>query len=194
MYDLSFMLKRIKEEEKKKGYKHEDLARKAEIPLGTLSKVLAGITKDPSVTTIIKIANALEVSADYLIYGKKESFQNKEIIHSIDEEHIILSLQNLNNEGLQRVKSYIDDISSNPKYILDNKNEPESIDKILSAYRAEISPKTLTEQEALEELRDREGREYRTDRLNYDGITHIAAFGGGVHEFYDDENDEEDED
>ena len=45
----------------------EKLSRLADISTATLVKIEAGIAKEPTITTITKIADALEVSIDLLI-------------------------------------------------------------------------------------------------------------------------------
>ena len=45
----------------------EKLSRLANISTATLVKIEAGIAKEPTITTIIKIAGALEVSIDLLV-------------------------------------------------------------------------------------------------------------------------------
>ena len=68
-YNLAEMLSRIKALKKELKVTNEILSQKTSISIGTLSKILAGVTKEPSIASIIKIANALNVSADYLITG-----------------------------------------------------------------------------------------------------------------------------
>lgn len=74
---------RIKELKKQKGMSNDDLAEKSEIPKSTLIKILGSKTKDPQISNIIKIAKALDTTADYLIFGNqenevKEDFSEKE--------------------------------------------------------------------------------------------------------------------
>ncbi|MCG2714628.1 MAG: helix-turn-helix domain-containing protein [Candidatus Omnitrophica bacterium] len=45
----------------------EKLSRLADIATATLVKIEAGIAKEPTITTITKIADALEVSIDMLV-------------------------------------------------------------------------------------------------------------------------------
>ena len=45
----------------------EKLSRLADISTATLVKIEAGIAKEPTITTITKIADALEVSIDMLV-------------------------------------------------------------------------------------------------------------------------------
>lgn len=111
MEELKCMRKRIKEEKKKKGYTNESLAQEAEISVSTLSKVLAGIIKEPPITTIIKIAKALDVSADYLVFGKEntDNFSSHEI-------SVLNKYRKLNSKGKPKAETYIDDLLVNPQY------------------------------------------------------------------------------
>lgn len=54
----------------KKGLAQEKLARLADISTATLVKIESGVAKGPTITTIAKIASALEVSIDELV-GRK---------------------------------------------------------------------------------------------------------------------------
>lgn len=55
----------------KKGLSQERLARLADISTVTLVKIESGVAKEPTITTIIKIANALEISIDELVGRKR---------------------------------------------------------------------------------------------------------------------------
>jgi len=67
MYNHSKMLERIKTEKKKQGITNAQLSALTTISIGTLNKILSGDSKDPQISSIIRIAKALQVSADYLI-------------------------------------------------------------------------------------------------------------------------------
>ena len=54
----------------RKGLAQEKLARLADISTATLVKIESGIAKEPTITTVSKIANALGVSIDELV-GQK---------------------------------------------------------------------------------------------------------------------------
>ena len=56
---------------KKKGFSQEKLARLADISNNTLVKIEMGMAKEPTITTVRKIAKALDVSIDELVEGKK---------------------------------------------------------------------------------------------------------------------------
>ncbi|MBN1971908.1 MAG: helix-turn-helix transcriptional regulator [Candidatus Delongbacteria bacterium] len=50
-----------------RGLTQEELARKAEIPYTTLAKIESGMVINPRMKTLHKIADALNVTIDYLI-------------------------------------------------------------------------------------------------------------------------------
>jgi len=58
----------IKKWRKEKDMSQEALARKADIPLTTLVKVETEVIKKPSINFIMKVAEALEVTIDKLLY------------------------------------------------------------------------------------------------------------------------------
>ena len=63
--------KRIKELRSKLDISQDQLAKKANIPFSTLVKIEAGYTPNPSMETLIKIADAFKVTIDELIGRKK---------------------------------------------------------------------------------------------------------------------------
>lgn len=62
---------------KEKDWSQEKLAREADIPFTTLTKIENGTTKNPSIETLIKIADALGVTVDALITENKNAKSNK---------------------------------------------------------------------------------------------------------------------
>ena len=52
---------------KRKGLTQDKLARKADIPYTTLTKLESNVVKKPSVQTVAKIAQALDVTIEELI-------------------------------------------------------------------------------------------------------------------------------
>ena len=62
--------KRIKELRNKYKITQDRLAKKADIPFSTLAKIEAGYTPNPSMGTLIKIADAFGVGLDELL-GRK---------------------------------------------------------------------------------------------------------------------------
>jgi len=57
----------IKKLRRKTGLTQDGLARKADIPYTTLTKIESNVVKKPSVQTIAKIAKALNVNMEELI-------------------------------------------------------------------------------------------------------------------------------
>lgn len=81
MKDFQFdsMINRIKEIKKEQKITNAQLAQLSGVPYGTLNKILGSETKEPTLSTIINIADALGVSVDYLLFGenkKSPSAQN----------------------------------------------------------------------------------------------------------------------
>ena len=62
--------KRIKELRGKIKISQDQLSKKANIPFSTLVKIEAGYTPNPSMETLIKIADAFDIGLDELI-GRK---------------------------------------------------------------------------------------------------------------------------
>ena len=59
----------IRKLRKKKGLSQDNLARQADIPYTTLTKIESNVVKSPSVQNVAKIAKALDVSVDQLLEG-----------------------------------------------------------------------------------------------------------------------------
>jgi transcriptional regulator with XRE-family HTH domain len=62
--------KNIKKLREKTGLSQDQTARKANMPLSTYVKVENGVTPNPSIQTLLNIAEALEISLDELV-GRK---------------------------------------------------------------------------------------------------------------------------
>ncbi len=67
---------RIKYLKSKKKITNERLSEMTGIPLGTLSKLVAGISDSPKLDNVIAIAEALGTSVDYIATGKPENTNN----------------------------------------------------------------------------------------------------------------------
>jgi transcriptional regulator with XRE-family HTH domain len=62
--------KRIKEFRAKNKFSQDQLSKKANLPFSTLAKIESGYTPNPSMETLIKIADAFGVGIDELL-GRK---------------------------------------------------------------------------------------------------------------------------
>jgi SOS-response transcriptional repressor LexA len=69
-------IERINMLKKERKITNQDLAQMTDIPLGTLSKMLAGYSFSPKLSYIVSIATAFNVSIDYLISGTEENNNN----------------------------------------------------------------------------------------------------------------------
>lgn len=69
-------LERIKKLKSTRKITNEKLSEMTGIPLGTLSKLLAGISDSPKLANIVAIAQALGCSLDYLMTGEPENTNN----------------------------------------------------------------------------------------------------------------------
>ena len=63
----------IKRLRKKRGLTQEKLARLADISNNTVVKIEMGMAKEPTITTMTKIADALGVSLDEIVGRRKTS-------------------------------------------------------------------------------------------------------------------------
>ena len=59
--------KHVKNLRNKTGLSQDQLARKANMPLSTYLKVENGVTPNPSIQTLLNIAEALDISLDELV-------------------------------------------------------------------------------------------------------------------------------
>ena len=102
-FDIDSMLLRIKEIKKEKNITNYDISKMTGIPIGTLGKILSGATKDPQISNITKIAKVLDVSSDYLIFGKTATdFSNKEY------NDLIKDYQSLTPAGQEYIRQTMD--------------------------------------------------------------------------------------
>lgn len=69
-------LDRIKKIKSERKITNEKLSEMTGIPLGTLSKLLAGISDSPKLVNMVAICRALECSMDYLMTGEPENTNN----------------------------------------------------------------------------------------------------------------------
>ncbi len=95
-------LKQIKNEKKITNDRLSDLTG---IPLGTLSKILAGISDSPKLSNIVAICAALECSLDYILTGIPENTNN----YTLEEKEMTLieNYRKLDNHSRELVAMVI---------------------------------------------------------------------------------------
>ncbi len=67
---------RIKQLKSERKITNEKLSELTGIPLGTLSKIMAGISDSPKLSNMVLIADALECTLDYIVSGTPENTNN----------------------------------------------------------------------------------------------------------------------
>ncbi|MBR2721465.1 MAG: helix-turn-helix domain-containing protein [Clostridia bacterium] len=67
---------RIKRLKSQKRMTNEELANRSGIPLGTLSKILAGMSDSPKLSNIVALCSALDCSVEYIVSGAPENTNN----------------------------------------------------------------------------------------------------------------------
>ena len=77
---------RIKQIKSEKKITNDQLSDMTGIPLGTLSKILAGISDSPKLSNIVAICAALECSLDYILTGIPENTNN----YTLEDREITL--------------------------------------------------------------------------------------------------------
>ena len=97
MSQATSYIERIKQLKSEKKITNDQLADMTGIPLGTLSKILAGISDSPKLVNIVAIAQALGCSLDYLISGNPENTNNYTL--SAQEIRMVESFRQLDEHG-----------------------------------------------------------------------------------------------
>ena len=97
---------RIKKLKNEKKITNDRLSELTGIPLGTLSKILAGISDSPKLVNIIAIADALECSVDYLVSGEPKNTNNYTL--EADEITLIERYRALDGFGQELVRMIVD--------------------------------------------------------------------------------------
>jgi SOS-response transcriptional repressor LexA/DNA-binding Xre family transcriptional regulator len=90
-------ISRIKKLKTEKKITNDKLSELTGIPLGTLSKILAGISDSPKLSNMVLIAEALGCSLDYIVSGTPENTNNYTL--SIEEIAFIEDYRQLDNHG-----------------------------------------------------------------------------------------------
>ena len=98
-------LDRIKLMKNERKMTNEQLSERTGIPLGTLSKILAGMSDSPKLSNIIAICNALDCSVEYIVSGIPENTNNYSL--SGEEIRMIESWRELDSFGRDLVETVI---------------------------------------------------------------------------------------
>ena len=92
---------RIKKIKSEKKITNEKLSELTGIPLGTLSKIMAGISDSPKLSNMVLIASALGCSLDYIVSGAPENTNNYTL--SAEEIGLIEDYRQLDTHGRELI-------------------------------------------------------------------------------------------
>ncbi|MGU8476134.1 helix-turn-helix domain-containing protein [Clostridium perfringens] len=93
----------INQLKKEKGLTNEELSQKSGVPLGTLSKITSGITKDPKLETLKSIARVLNCSLDDF----DDNSNNNNMNINKDEITLIAKYRQLSPRGKKLINTII---------------------------------------------------------------------------------------
>lgn len=96
---------RIKWMKTERKMTNERLSERSGIPLGTLSKLMAGMNESPKLSNIVAICNALDCSVDFIITGNPENTNNFTL--SAEEIQLIEQYRNLDIWGKKLTEAVI---------------------------------------------------------------------------------------
>ena len=83
--DCKAVGERIKARKQALGITANDLYERSGVPLDTINNIVYGRTADPRIESLAKIAQALDVSLDYIVFGKAQDSQPQKKEESPDE-------------------------------------------------------------------------------------------------------------
>ncbi len=114
---------RIKSLKSQKKLTNELLSERSGIPLGTLSKLLAGMNESPKLSNIVAICNALECSVEYIVTGNPDNTNNYTL--SADEIDFVESYRRLDRWGQELVAAVLEKASERVAELSDSVTEGE---------------------------------------------------------------------
>ena len=97
---------RIKQLKAERRITNDELAAMTGIPLGTLSKILAGFSDSPKLSNIVSICAALGCSLDYIVSGLPENHNNYTL--EVGEIRLIENYRRLDDHGKELVTLVLD--------------------------------------------------------------------------------------
>ena len=99
-------LDRIKQLKNEKKITNDQLSERSGIPLGTLSKILAGMSDSPKLSNIVALCSALDCSVEYVVSGTPENTNNYTL--NPQEISLIEGYRSLDRFGRELVELVID--------------------------------------------------------------------------------------
>ncbi len=97
---------RIRSAREQAGMTRDDLAKQLNIQYSALSKYESSV-REPDFETLVKIANALRVSTDYILGCTEDQMRLKRKGFDADAESLLLKYQTLSEEAKERIQNQI---------------------------------------------------------------------------------------
>ena len=108
-------MNRIRDARKAKGLTMKVLGQRIGVAESTVSMYENG-KREPDHATLIKIANTLEVSVDYLLCQTEEPQEKKEVqqseIPGLPDDDLIEIIANLTQHDVQRVRDFVEGLKA----------------------------------------------------------------------------------
>lgn len=108
-------MNRIREARKAKGLTLKELGKAIGVAESTVSMYENG-KREPDNSTLVKIANTLEVSTDYLLCQVDDPQEKKEVqqseIPGLPDEDLIQLITNLTQHDAQRVRDFVEGLKA----------------------------------------------------------------------------------
>lgn len=115
-------LDRIKQLKNELKMTNDQLAERTGIPLGTLSKLLAGMSDSPKLSNVIAICGALGCSVEYIVNGTPENTNNYTL--SGDEIRMVEDFRRLDRFGRSMVETVLAKEIERQEASVDSMDEP----------------------------------------------------------------------
>jgi transcriptional regulator with XRE-family HTH domain len=115
---MSYWLDRLKEMKKKSGKTTEEIARAADVPFGTVNKILFGQTANPQLETVRKIVTAMGYTLNDLTpeatSDEREVYEYLEVLRTRPELKMLFKVsKNVTREEIEQVVRMIEAFKDN---------------------------------------------------------------------------------
>ena len=120
MYEYNEMIDRLKNFIDERKISIKQLSELADVPYRTLYKIITKETKEPSVNIMIRVAKALNITTDNLIFGKDTKCDVNDLDHT--EQNLLSDFRSLNKQGQEYILQTVDIVKD--KYSSELKKSP----------------------------------------------------------------------
>lgn len=119
------IIKRIKDRRQELGYSFQDLANLTGMSKSTLQRYETGAIKNIPLDKLKVLASALEVAPEWIMGWADDvrmniTYEKLEAVPTEEELRLLKAYRKLNEEGKEKVRDYVDDLTASDKYIKNN--------------------------------------------------------------------------